>query len=87
MYQRVILMASALCLLGITGCSSVPPTATSSNAAGSIDNIGLASYSTHPDANDAKVDINGLRIGPDRYNTESRDFEYPWPFGPEGGAQ
>jgi hypothetical protein len=34
-----------------------------------------------------KADGNWLRIGPDRYNSEAHDFESPWPFGPESGAQ
>ena len=42
-YQLVITIASALRLLGITGCSSVQPTAASSNVAGSIDDVGPAS--------------------------------------------
>jgi hypothetical protein len=35
----------------------------------------------------AKADQNWLKIGRQTYNTEARDFESPWPFGPEGGAQ
>jgi len=42
-YQRVISIAAALCLPGITGCSGVQPTAASSNVAGSIDDMGPAS--------------------------------------------
>jgi YHS domain-containing protein len=44
-------------------------------------------FRTNSDANIAKADKNWLRIGHYRYNTESRGFEYPRPFGPEGGAQ
>jgi len=28
-----------------------------------------------------------VTIGPRTYNTETRSFDRPWPFGPEGGAQ
>jgi len=28
-----------------------------------------------------------LTIGKRTYNTETRSFDRPWPFGPEGGAQ
>jgi hypothetical protein len=35
----------------------------------------------------SKADENWLKIGPRTYNTETRSFESPWPFGPEGGAQ
>jgi YHS domain-containing protein len=40
-------------------------------------------FSRNPDANIAKADKNWLKIGPSTYNTETRDFEKPWPFGPE----
>jgi YHS domain-containing protein len=47
----------------------------------------LRKFSTNIDANISKADQNWLKIGPATYNTEARDFESPWPFGPEGGAQ
>jgi hypothetical protein len=28
-----------------------------------------------------------VTIGPRSYNPETRSFDRPWPFGPEGGAQ
>jgi hypothetical protein len=28
-----------------------------------------------------------VTIGPRSYNTETKSFDRPWPFGPEGGAQ
>jgi YHS domain-containing protein len=40
-------------------------------------------FSRDPDANIAKADKNWLKLGPSTYNTETRDFESPWPFGPE----
>ncbi|MBV8275665.1 MAG: hypothetical protein JO170_10475, partial [Verrucomicrobia bacterium] len=47
----------------------------------------MREFSTNIDANISKADQNFLKIGPATYNTEARDFEAPWPFGPEGGAQ
>jgi YHS domain-containing protein len=47
----------------------------------------LREFSTNIDANISKADQNWLNIGPATYNTETRDFESPWPFGAEGGAQ
>ena len=47
----------------------------------------LRDFSANIDANAAKADQNWLKIGPPTYNTETRSFESPWPFGPEGGAQ
>jgi YHS domain-containing protein len=40
-------------------------------------------FSGNPDANIAKADKNWLRLGPSTYNTETMDFERPWPFGPQ----
>ncbi len=47
----------------------------------------LKEFSSDLDTNISKADQNWLQIGPRTYNTESRGFESPWPFGPEGGAQ
>jgi YHS domain-containing protein len=47
----------------------------------------LKEFGANIDANVSKADQNWLKIGPATYNTETRSFESPWPFGPEGGAQ
>ena len=47
----------------------------------------MKKFSANIDANVSKADQNWLKIGPQTYNTETRSFESPWPFGPEGGAQ
>ena len=47
----------------------------------------LKEFGANLDTNISKADQNWLQIGPRTYNTESRGFESPWPFGPEGGAQ
>jgi YHS domain-containing protein len=47
----------------------------------------LSDFSANIDANISKADQNWLKIGPQTYNTETQDFERPWPFGAEGGAQ
>jgi YHS domain-containing protein len=47
----------------------------------------LTEFSANIDPNIAKADQNWLKIGAQTYNTETQDFERPWPFGAEGGAQ
>jgi YHS domain-containing protein len=47
----------------------------------------MKKFSANIDAYLSKADQNWLKIGPRTYNTETRSFESPWPFGPEGGAQ
>jgi YHS domain-containing protein len=47
----------------------------------------MKEFSANIDAQISKADQNWLKIGPQTYNTETRSFESPWPFGPEGGAQ
>jgi YHS domain-containing protein len=44
---------------------------------------GLDEFKKSPDVNTAKANQNWLKIGPETYNTETMDFERPWPFGPE----
>jgi YHS domain-containing protein len=48
---------------------------------------GLKEFSANLDTNISKADRNWLQIGPRTYNTESGDFERPWPFGPESSHQ
>ena len=47
----------------------------------------MKKFSANVEAYISKADQNWLKIGPRTYNTETRSFESPWPFGPEGGAQ
>jgi YHS domain-containing protein len=47
----------------------------------------MKKFSANIDAYSSKADQNWLKIAPRTYNTETRSFESPWPFGPEGGAQ
>ena len=47
----------------------------------------LTEFSANIDPSIAKADQNWLKIGAQTYNTETQDFERPWPFGAEGGAQ
>jgi YHS domain-containing protein len=47
----------------------------------------MKKFSANVEAYSSKADQNWLKIGPRTYNTETRSFESPWPFGPEGGAQ
>lgn len=62
-YLRLLLIAPAIALLGLTACSTAGGTAKSNN-------------------NGSYADI------PKRaYNSESRGFDRPWPFGPESTQQ
>jgi YHS domain-containing protein len=44
-------------------------------------------FTSKLDVNIQKADKNWLGIGESTYNTQTRDYDRPWPFGPEGGAQ
>ena len=46
-----------------------------------------AEFTSNPDANVSRADNNWLKIGPAAYNSESRGFDEPWPFGPESAQQ
>jgi YHS domain-containing protein len=47
----------------------------------------LKEFSANLDTNISKADKNWLQIGPSTYNSETRGFEEPWPFGPEANPQ
>jgi YHS domain-containing protein len=47
----------------------------------------LSEFSANIDTNITTADQNWLKLSPQGYNTETGDFEAPWPFGAEGGAQ
>src|SRR5271165_303535 len=44
-------------------------------------------FRSNPDANITKADGNWLVIGPATYNSETRGFDSPWPFGPASSGQ
>jgi YHS domain-containing protein len=46
-----------------------------------------AEFTSSPDANISRADDNWLTLGPATYNSESRGFDEPWPFGPESTQQ
>jgi YHS domain-containing protein len=46
-----------------------------------------AEFTNNPDANISTADKNWLTLGPATYNSESRGFDEPWPFGPESTQQ
>lgn len=52
--------------------------------------IALLEFADSPAANGAEKHLrkhSNVQIGPSTYNTESRSFEKPWPFGPESNQQ
>jgi YHS domain-containing protein len=42
---------------------------------------------SNPEATISRADKNWLNLGPSTYNSESRGFDEPWPFGPESNQQ
>jgi YHS domain-containing protein len=46
-----------------------------------------AEFTSNPDANISRADNNWLKIGLAAYNSESRGFDEPWPFGAESTQQ
>jgi len=73
---RLILMAPVIYSLGFAGCSEVAGTA----GAQSIVNLQSARVRKLRTGDN-------VTIGPATYNSETRNFDRPWPFGPESSAQ
>ena len=73
---RLLLAVPVVCFLSLAACSDVGETT-----------------APHQTVNLQNATVGGQRhadyvtIGPRTYNPEAKDFERPWPFGPEAGAQ
>jgi hypothetical protein len=74
--SRLLLAVPVVCFLSLAACSDVGETTT---AHGTV-NLQNATVGGHRHAD-------YVTIGPRSYNPEAKDFERPWPFGPESGAQ
>ena len=44
-------------------------------------------FANSADTKIQRADDNWLKIGPATYNSETHDFDEPWPFGPESTQQ
>ena len=74
---RLLLAVPVVCFLSLAACSDVGETA-----------------ATHGTVNLQSATVGGghhhtdnVTIGPRSYNPEAKDFERPWPFGPESDAE
>jgi hypothetical protein len=74
--RRLLLMVPVICTMGFAACSDIAGTA-----------------GTHPTVNlqtaaaGAPQSDDNVTIGRRTYNSEARDFDRPWPFGPESNPQ
>jgi hypothetical protein len=73
--RRLLLMVPVICSMAFAACSDVAPTA------GTHPTANLQSAVRQPQSG------NNVTIGRRTYNTETRSFDRPWPFGPEADAQ
>jgi hypothetical protein len=73
---RLLLMVPVICSIALAACSDVAGTP------GTHQTVNLQSAVT----GQAETGDN-VTIGPRTYNPETRSFDRPWPFGPEGSAQ
>jgi hypothetical protein len=73
---RLLLLVPVICSMALAACSDFADTP------GGHQTVNLQSaLAAEPQARD------NVTIGPTTYNPETRNFDRPWPFGPEGGAQ
>jgi hypothetical protein len=74
--RRLLLIVPVICTMGFAGCSDV------AGAAGTHATVNLQTAAVgEPRTGD------NVTIGPRTYNSEARDFDRPWPFGPESNPQ
>jgi hypothetical protein len=74
--RRLLLTVPAICAMAFTACSDVASTA-GRHPAVNLQSAVFGKAQT----------VDNVTIGPRTYDPETRDFERPWPFGPESGAQ
>src|ERR1700682_6441420 len=74
--RRLLLMVPVICSMAFAACSNVAGTPGTHQA------VNLQSAVVgHAETGD------NVTIGPRTYNSETRVFDRPWPFGPESGPQ
>jgi hypothetical protein len=74
--RRLVLMVPVIASMAFAACSDVAGTG-GTHATVSLQTAVVG----EPQTGD------NVTIGPRTYNSETRNFDRPWPFGPEGGAQ
>jgi hypothetical protein len=73
--RRLLLMGPVICSMAFAACSDV-------GTAGTHATVNLQTAAVgEPQTGD------NVTIGPRTYNSEDRDFDRPWPFGPESNPQ
>jgi len=74
--RRFVLIVPVIASMAFAACSDVAGTG------GTRATVNLQSAAAGgPQTGD------NVTIGPSTYDPETRNFDRPWPFGPEGGAQ
>ena len=73
---RLLFLVPVICSLAFAACSHV------AGPAGTHATVNLQSA-----AMGERQSGDNVTIGPRTYNSESRSFERPWPFGPESNPQ
>jgi hypothetical protein len=74
--RRLLLLVPAIWTMAFAACSDVAGTA-GTHATVHLQTAALG----RPQTGD------NVTIGPRTYNSEARDFDRPWPFGPESNPQ
>ena len=74
--RGLLLMVPIICSMAFAACSDVAGTP------GTYQAVNLQSAAV----GHAKS-VDNVTIGPRTYNSETRSFDRPWPFGPESGPQ
>jgi hypothetical protein len=74
--RRLALIFPVICSMAFAACSDVAKTAGNH-----------ASISFQSTVTGGRQTGDNVTIGPRTYNSETRDFDRPWPFGPESNPQ
>jgi hypothetical protein len=75
--RQLLLIVPVICSMAFAACSDMAGTAGGTHATVNLTSAAAGTRQTG----------DNVTIGPTTYNSETRSFDSPWPFGPESNQQ
>jgi len=75
--HRLLLIVPLICSMAFAACSDLPGTAGTTRPTVNFQSAAVGEPQT----------VDNVTIGPRTYNSETRSFDSPWPFGPQSNPQ
>jgi hypothetical protein len=75
--RRLLLIVPVICSMAFAACADLPGTAGTMRPTVNFQSAAVGEHQTG----------DNVTIGPRAYNSETRSFDSPWPFGPQSNPQ